>query len=118
MAIKLSQNSSDLLAKKFANAPRGYDALDEYLDLIIRDYKVVESNCLVTQKELDNLKEQINELQNQNKEIELELAKYKARLADIKENDNVSLDNIDLVRRINVLEKFLYQHGFNPNTIK
>ena len=44
--------------------------------------------------------------------------KYKAKFANIKSSDNVNSDNIELVRRINALEKFLWAHGYNPDTIK
>ena len=120
MAIKLKLNSKEILEMKFPNVPRGYDPLyvDEYLDKIIRDYKLVEANYLVETNAIDSLNEKIAELEKTITELKIENSKYASRLKDINENDNVNADNIDLVRRINVLEKFLYQHGYMPDQIK
>ena len=120
MAIKLKLNSKEILEMKFPNVPRGYDPLyvDEYLDKVIRDYKTVEANYLVETNDIDSLKDRIAALEKENNELKIENEKYASRLKDINENDNVSADNIDLVRRINQLEKFLYKHGYMPDQIK
>ena len=120
MAIKLNLNSQEILEMKFPNVPRGYDPLyvDEYLDKVIRDYKLVEANHLLESSEHDALKGRIAALEKELEELKIENEKYASRLKDIKDNDNVSMDNIDLVKRINVLEKFLYQHGYIPSQIK
>lgn len=120
MAIKLKLNSKEILEMKFPNVPRGYDPLyvDEYLDKIIRDYKMVEDNYLVEAGTVDALNEKISKLENQINKMSVELSKYESRLKDINENENVTVDNIDLVKRIRVLEKFLFQHGYMPDQIK
>ena len=120
MAIKLNLNSKEILEMKFPNVPRGYDPLyvDEYLDKIIRDYKLVESNCLVESTEVDALKAKIASLEKTIETLTIDNEKYASRLKDINENDNPTADNIDLMKRINVLEKFLYQHGYIPSQIK
>ena len=120
MAIKLKLNSKEILETKFPNVPRGYDPLyvDEYLDRIIRDYKLVESNYLVEKNVIDSLKEKIATLEKENEKLKIENEKYASRLKDINDNDNVNAGNIDLVRRINQLEKFLYKHGYMPDQIK
>ena len=120
MAIKLNLNSKEILEMKFPNVPRGYDPLyvDEYLDKIIRDYKLVESNYLVESSEIDSLKSKIVALEKENNSLKIENEKYASRLKDINDNDNVTTSNIDYIKRINVLEKFLYQHGYIPSQIK
>jgi len=120
MAIKLKLNSKEILEMKFPNVPRGYDPLyvDEYLDKIIRDYKVVETNYLLDNTEIAAYKDKINALETENNELKISISKYESRLKDINDNDNVSMDNIDLMRRINQLEKFLYNHGYMPDKIK
>ena len=120
MAIKLKLNSKEILETQFPNVPRGYDPLfvDEYLDKIIRDYKIVEANCLLEEKEVTNFKERIEELEKENGELKISISKLESRLKDINENDNVTVDNIELLKRINVLERFLYQHGYMPDKIK
>ncbi|MCR5184578.1 MAG: DivIVA domain-containing protein [Bacilli bacterium] len=120
MAIKLQLNSQEILTVKFPNVPRGYDPLmvDEYLDKIIRDYKQIEANKLLNERDVANYENKIAALEKKNTELEIELNKYKDRLKDINENDNVTVENIDLVKRINQLEKFLYLHGYLPENIK
>lgn len=120
MAIKLTITSSELLNKKFNNVPRGYDPfdVDEYLDKVIRDYRLVEANCLMEKKEIDKLEVTIKTLESKIKELEIENAKYEQRLKNIKDNKNVTIDNIDLIKRIRALETYIYRTGVNPNTIK
>ena len=93
-------------------------SLDKFLDMIIQDYKLVESNIVVPQKEYENLINKNKLLESEKRKIEVDLERYKARFTNIKSSDNVTTDNIELVRKINALEKFLWAHGFNPDTIK
>ena len=120
MAIKLKLNSQEILETKFPNVPRGYDPLyvDKYLDEVIRDYNTVENNYLVEKKEYDALKDKIAALEQKVEELNIANSKYESRLKDINENDNASTDNIDLIKKINRYEKFLYQHGYMPDKIK
>ena len=42
-----------------------------------------------------------------------------AKCTGTSQPDYISMyDGIELVRKINALEKFLWNHGFNPDTIK
>ena len=121
MAVKLFLNSQTIINHVFPIINKNaYDAteVDKFLDVIIQDYKLVESNSLVITKEYDALKEKNKVLEKDKRNLEVELEKYKARFANIKSSDNVTNDNIELVRRINSLEKFLWAHGYNPDTIK
>lgn len=120
MAIKLTLSAEEILRKVFKISPKGYDAfeVDEYLDRVLRDYRVVEANYLMEAREIDSLKSRIAKLENEKSLLEIELGKYKNRLNNIKDNDNVTEENIDLVKKINAYEKFLWNHGYNPNTIK
>ncbi len=120
MDYKLQLNAQAILQKKFNGAKSGYNALevDSYLDQIIEDYEKVENGKLLSTKEYDTLVKKVETLMSKNKDLEIELSKYKSRLKDIKETDNVSKDNIDLLKRINALEKFIFEKGFDPSTIK
>ena len=120
MAIKLTLNSKEILEKEFSNVPRGYDPLsvDEFLDKIMRDYKLVEGNFLVERRDIENLREKINKLESENEELKIKVSKYESRLKDIKDSDVVSMDNIELIKKINRYEKYLYQHGIIPESIK
>ena len=120
MAIKLILSSKDILNQVFKGVPRGYDPyqVDKYLDQIISDYQKVEQNILLTQEDNQKLLNRIKELENKNNSLELELGKYKSKYAGIKPTDNVNDDNLRLIKRINTLETFLWQNGFNPDRIK
>ena len=121
MAVKLFLNSKTILDKTFPITHKNaYDAeeVDKFLDMVLQDYQVVESNTLVPTKEYEALKEKNRILESEKRKIEVELERYKARFTNIKSSDNVTTDNIELVRKINALEKFLWAHGYNPDTIK
>ena len=121
MALKLFLNSQTIMNHVFPVVSRNaYDAteVDRFLDSIIQDYKQVEENSLILRKEYEELVNKSRKLEQEKRNLEVELEKYKARFANIKSSDNVTNDNIELVRRINSLEKFLWAHGFNPDTIK
>lgn len=120
MAVKLVLSSKEILNKAFKVAPKGYNAfeVDEFLDKILRDYQTIESNYLTESELVKSLEGRIKNLEEENKSLSIELTKYKNKFQNIKENDNVTESNIDLVKKINIYEKFLWNHGFNPKTIK
>ena len=121
MAVKLFLNSKTILEHTFPiTHNNAYDAeeVDRFLDMIIQDYKVVEANIIIPNKEYEALKQKNKVLESEKRTIEIELERYKARFTNINPGDNVTTDNIELVRKINALEKFLWAHGFNPDTIK
>lgn len=120
MAIKLVLSSEEILNKVFRIVPRGYDALevDTFLDGVLRDYRKLEESVILTNKEANDLKEEIKKLKLEKQNLEIELNRYQVRFKNIKEGDQVTTDNMELIRRINVLERFLYRNGFNPDNIK
>lgn len=120
MAIKLVLSSKEILNKTFQVAPKGYNAfeVDEYLDKILRDYQTIEANYLTEGNMVKSLETRIKNLEEENKNLSIELSRYKKKFENIKENDDVSQSNIDLIKKINIYEKFLWNHGYNPKTIK
>ena len=120
MAIKLTLNAKEILDKTFPGVPRGYDPLlvDEFLDKVIKDYVTVESNYLEEASMVSKLKQEIEKLKDEKRELEIENGKYKERFSNIKATDTVTSDNIDLIKKINKYEKFIYQMGYNPKNIK
>lgn len=120
MDIKLLLSSKEILEKQFRGVPRGYDPLevDEFLDKVLADYHKVEANSLVDNKEVSNLKEQIETLKKEKHDLEIELGKLKSRFSNIRETDNVNSSNIDLIKKVNKYERYLYNHGIQPETIK
>ena len=119
LMIKLKLTSTKILDQVFPGKPRGYDPLvvDQYLDKIIQDYVTVENNVLMMKKEVDDYILKIQDLEEDKKNLEIELSKYKSRFANIKGSDNVTSDNLELLKKIHAYEIFLFQHGFNPEDI-
>ena len=121
MAVKLFLNSQTILNHTFPITHKNaYDAeeVDRFLDMVIQDYKLVEASVVIPVNEYETLKQKNKVLESEKRKIEVELERYKARFTNIKSSDNVTTDNIELVRKINALEKFLWAHGYNPDTIK
>ena len=117
---KLKLNHSDILDKKFSPSESGYDAyeVDSFLDKILEDYEFIEKNELLLIEELEALNKKIKELTDNKKELEIELTKFKSRFQNIKDCDNVTTDNIELLKKINVYEKYLYEKGVDPTKLK
>ena len=120
MAIKLVLTAEQIGNKVFKGVPRGYDPyeVDKFLDQVILDYERVENNYLVSKSEIEKLEQKIRNLETDKHNLEIELGRLKTKYSKIKPTDNVTDDNIDLIKRINTLETFLWQNGFNPSSIK
>ena len=120
MAIKLVLSSEEISNKVFKGVPRGYDPyeVDKYLDQIIMDYERVEANFLMSKQEIEELNAKIKKLEEDKHYFEIELGRIKTKYTNVKPGDAVNDDNIKLIKRINALETFLWQNGFNPNNIK
>lgn len=121
MSVKLNLTSTKILNKKFTGVVRGYDPLkvDSFLDEIINDYKTIENNLLVEKEEIETLNKIIAEKDNKIKELELEKARYEARLKKLKDVNGVVPENIELLNRIAKLERIIWREtGKNPDTFK
>ena len=120
MAIKLVLSSEQISEKIFKGVPRGYDPyeVDKYLDRIINDYMKVEANYLMSKEEMDNLNKKIKTLEVEKTQLEIELNRLKNKYKGVKPSDNVTEDNLQLLKKIDRYERFLWQNGFNPYNIK
>ena len=121
MAVKLFLNSQTILNHTFPITHKNAqyaEQVDRVLDIFIQDYKLVETSVVIPVNEYETLKQKNKVLESEKRNIEVELERYKARYTNIRSSDNVATDNIELVIKINALEKFLWNHGFNPDTIK
>ena len=118
--LNLSLKSTEILDKKFKGAKNGYDSyeVDEYLDKVLSDYRLVEEKCLLNKKYYANIIKENEELKKTNEYLEISLKSYQDKLDGISDISKATSSNIDLLKRINKLEKFLWKEGFNPNNIK
>ena len=93
----------DILEKEFKVDARGCRAqeVDQFLDMIIKDY--TEYN-----KVIKSLNREINTLTEENNRLRSELRKLK-ELESVAESDSRrSVNNVDLLKRISQLEKIVY----------
>ena len=118
--IKLNLSSTIVLDKKFKGARNGYDPLDVdiFFDKVLHDYHTIEANEVVSKTEISELKNKVSNCENRITQLEIENASLKSRLSNIKEGDAVTKDNVALIKRINLLEKFIFEKGFDPSKIK
>ena len=117
---KLKKSSNDILNTKFKAVRAGYDPfeVDMFLDGILSDYRTIESGKILSESEYNEIHNRLMELEEKVKTLEIENASFRAKFGNIKQSDNVTTDNINLIRRINALEKFIFQIGYDPTKIK
>lgn len=91
----------EILEKDFPLAPKGYEPqeVDQFLDLVIKDYVEHEN----TKKRLLS---EIKVLESDNTKLKAEIRNLKASLEIA--NSNKSVTNVDLLKRISDLEKVVY----------
>ena len=119
MSINLKLDSNKILHKQFEGTKPGYNALqvDTFLDTIIKDYETVERYVLDNEQRVAELTKLNNMLNDRLSKVEAENVIMKDKLHNISENDNASLSNLDLLKRIAQLEQALSKAGINPNNI-
>ena len=115
----ISLNSQKILMQVFTPDVKGYDAdqVDEFLDRVAKDYAAFEAYYNDSKKYIVDLETQLRKARETASAYEVENARLNKRLAGIKDSDNVTSGNIDLLQRINRLEMVLYQHGVDPRKI-
>lgn len=116
MPLKLLLDSNRIFHKTFHGSNPGYDALqvDAFLDIVIKDYNSFNDYVIAQQEETDKASKKIDALNEKISKLETENASLKNKLSSINANDDVSLSNIDFIKKINNLEKALKQFGVNP----
>lgn len=94
-------SAKEILEKDFKIDAKGYrpQEVDQFLDLIIKDYVDFET----TTKRLIN---EIKLLENDNAKLKTEIRNLKSTLELASSNKNVT--NVDLLKRISDLEKVVY----------
>jgi len=127
MSAKVQLSIKAIYEKKFEKGIKGYDALevDAFLDLIIKDYDtynhlLAEKNTEIEElkksleKERNSLeKDEIARLNAANRALQVENASYKKRLEGIQPSTSATSENIDLIKRVNFLETFLHNEGYD-----
>ena len=103
MKDKLFLTPQEILEKEFKIDARGYrmKEVDEFLDMVIRDY----AEFLQAVKKLEHDKAN---LIKDNQKLQAEYRAIKVRLDTKDESEGSSASNLDLLKRISNLEKIVY----------
>lgn len=115
MEIKLKLTSDSIYDKTFTPVKTGYDCkeVDEYLDVVMSDYKLVEENL----ESYSKLKKQYQNLQDRVTKLEAENSLLKENSKD-DSVQSTSTNNLELLKRISKLEKALKGAGIDPIKVR
>lgn len=120
MKLLLKQSADSIIDRQFDGNKVGYDALqvDNFLDEIASDYVAMEQFAIKKEKAIEELKNEIAHLKEKNSVLEADNAILNEKMKDVPEGVEISLANIDLLKRISALEQALYKLGKDPSEIK
>ena len=120
MPLKLKLDENKIYHKEFEGTKPGYNALqvDSFLDIVIKDYEMMDNYIASAEETIEDLTKMNKMLKDRLAQIEANNAVMNEKLKNISDNENASLSNLDLLKRISALEQALYKAGINPNTIE
>ncbi len=120
MKVQTKLNAQMILDKEFPAKKPGYDALevDKYLDIIVDDYSHFEEYVKELEHKVDELEKTVKLYKSRMDQIEIQNAVLSDKLSNISNNESASLSNIDLLKRISLLEQALFKAGIDPSNIK
>ncbi|HAV20233.1 MAG TPA: hypothetical protein DCX17_04345 [Firmicutes bacterium] len=122
MSYKNTLTSSEILAKKFRANVKGYDAdeVDAFLDGVLEEFRHYEDFLKNELPALEKDGAKLESLSKKNQELEIELAVLKEKFNGLTRHDtlDVNQNNLELHKRISLLEKALYRLGQDPTKIK
>ncbi len=101
---KIALTMQDILDKDFKIDARGYrmQEVDQFLDIIIRDYN--EYNNIIKRLSQEN-----KTLNDENDSLKQEVRSLKSSIETVKGGEK-EITNVDLLRRISQLEKVILGH--------
>lgn len=101
---KILLSPEEIYEKEFKVDARGYrpQEVDNFLDSIIKDYTEFLRIIKGLERELGNLTNENRELKNQIRKLQTELESQESS------GGSEGVSNVDLLRRISQLEKFVY----------
>ena len=117
MKSKANLNAQNILNKKFKANVKGYDCheVDDFLDLIINDYKDFSKKIEERNEYITKLETTINDLRKTQRELELIKARYEERFGNIKSDQKVSLQTSNILSTLTSLKKS-YALGVDPRS--
>ena len=100
---KISLKPQDILEKEFKIDTRGYrlKEVDQFLDIVIGDYEQFLSLLKESEREKEELLEEIMNLKQ-------EIRNLKMSIEIAKSGDSREVTNVDVMKRLSQLEKIVY----------
>lgn len=120
MDNNLGLKSRDILEKKFTANVKGYDPdeVDHFLDQVLADYhameKIIKDQMPLLFKEIESLRE----LKRAHEELMLRYQNLEKKVLVLDKSQYTAMAKLDLLIRIDRLEKELYKAGRDPSKIK
>lgn len=119
MKLLLKQSADSVVERQFPANKAGYDPLqvDNFLDEVAADYVTVDQFLVKNEKHIESLNREISSLKEKLAKLEADNAVLLEKLKDVPDDVELSLANIDLLKRISALETALYKLGKDPREI-
>lgn len=102
---KINLTPDDILEKEFKIDTRGYrlKEVDQFLDLIIEDYQTFIEMIKKSEKEKDELSEEILRLKQK-----LRDASVSVEIAKASSKEGINTTNVDILKRLSNLERVIF----------
>ena len=109
LSEKIVLSPEEIYEKEFKVDARGYrpQEVDNFLDLIIKDYSEFIKLIRGYERELQSMSEENSKLKQQIRKLQTELE------AQESSSNSSNINNVDLLRRISQLEKIVYSKMSN-----
>ena len=103
---RINLKPEDILQKDFKIDTRGYrlKEVDQFLDVIIRDYEQYNEIINTLEKEKANLMAEIVNLKQ-------DLRNSKLNMEVVRNSENSEISNVDIIRRLSQPEKLVYSNN-------
>ena len=109
LSEKIVLSPEEIYEKEFKVDARGYrpQEVDNFLDLIIKDYSEFIKMIRGYERELQSMSDENSKLKQQIRKLQTELE------AQESSSNSSNINNVDLLRRISQLEKIVYSKMSN-----
>ena len=109
LSEKIVLSPEEIYEKEFKVDARGYrpQEVDNFLDLIIKDYSEFIKSIRGYERELQSMSDENSKLKQQIRKLQTELE------AQESSSNSSNINNVDLLRRISQLEKIVYSKMSN-----
>lgn len=120
MPFKPTLDAQKIYLKEFEGTKPGYDALqvDSFLDIVVRDYEGFQSYVNETELKIKELNGKIKLLNDEIARLSVENVALNKKLDGIPEDGSVTMNNLELIKKLRAYEKQLINLGVKPDMIE